>query len=90
MKTTLLHFRAVFTYTLSFFKYWHDQIMIITPGSAILEFWGKNKNKTKKQKQNKKNKKILKFSWKKEKYRLTSVTEKLTSSIACYTVVSSQ
>ena len=23
---------------LSFFEYWHDQIMIITPGSAILEF----------------------------------------------------
>ena len=28
---TLYHF-------LSFLYYWHDQILIITPGSAILEF----------------------------------------------------
>ena len=35
-------------FLLSFLYYWHDQILIITPGSAIFEFWRK------KQKQNKK------------------------------------
>ena len=36
---------------LSFLYYWHDKILIITPGSVILEFWRK-KNKTKKNKKN--------------------------------------
>ena len=36
---------------LSFSWYWFDQILIITPGSANYEFWGKNKTKQ----QNKKN-----------------------------------
>ena len=38
----------------SFDYYWLDQILIITPGSANLEFWRKNKTK-----QTNKNKKIL-------------------------------
>ena len=43
---------------LSFLNYWHDQILIIAPGSAILKF-GRKKNKNKTKKQNKKNKKNL-------------------------------
>ena len=33
----------------SFLCYWHDQILIITPGSAILEFWRKKQTKKKQQ-----------------------------------------
>ena len=48
-------------FVLSFYRYWLDQILIITPGSANSEFWRKKTNKTKKQKQYKKKKQTRKI-----------------------------
>ena len=48
-------FPQILSFFVSFFDYWLDQILIIMPGSANLEFWrGEKQNKTKKQKKNKK------------------------------------
>ena len=41
----------------SFLSYWQDQTLIITPGSANLEFWRKKQNKQKKTKKKTRKKK---------------------------------